>query len=253
MAHPNLGTGSNLPPGPDGTGGTPPGTQPPGAGSPPPGLDKTKLNPILQGMENEEQINDLFSTMMDTIRSRQAPPQNREVPPPPVAPPEPDYKAMMDPNSDQYNPRAAVLDITARNYGGVMTDISTRANEGLFLRFRDEFSDFKEHEADIRELLKSQPNLVPDAKQIAGLYYAAKGYRQTLKEKQDQHQRTRAPSPPVLDEPVKAKPLPDDEARVARSMFRHEQDPEAAYRTYVDRLENGDTTMKVPLSGGTKR
>lgn len=224
-----------------------------GAGA---GLDRTKLNPVLQRM-SETEINELMDTMVQTIATKREPAEQRQtIPVPPVreVPPEPKYEELMDPSHPSYNPKAAMADFVTRNYGGLIQDISQRANAGVFGEFRETYHDFKEYEADIRNVMAQTGVTSPSREQINGLYLASKGLRITMKERADREAlRTRAPSAPKLDDGPKEEPLEPGEERIARRMFRESADPIKEYRAYVARVDDGDMTMKVPLSGGKKR
>jgi hypothetical protein len=196
-------------------------------------------------------MNELVDTLVQTIAARREP--ERRAPEPVKPEPAPDYREMFDPNSDKFNPQAAVADITQRNYGSLINDISGRANEGMYMRFREEYPDFKEFEPDIRKLLTDSRQNNPSPEQINGLYFAAKGYRSTMKEKQDRETLRTKPPAPAKKEEATEEPLDVDEVKVAKRMFSRSENPEKAYREYVKKLDQQDTTMKVPLSGGVKR
>lgn len=236
-----------------------------GEGSGKPALDRTKLSPALQNL-SEEQINSVVDTMFSALASRSSgsvddgaggggsPPPSSGTPEPPA---EPDYKELFDPQSDKFNPKGAVADIVARNYGKLIGDISTRATTGQFMRFREEYPDFKDFEGDIQSTLKKSGAINPTDEQIIGVYYAAKGMRQTQRERQDRATASQRGTPPgpadTRDERPKQRSLDEDEKAVARRMFSHKEDPEKAYLEYAEKLEKGDTTMKVPLSSGVRR
>lgn len=257
-ATPAPGAGTPAPDG--GTGGTPPGTGTPGdgsggGGSAPPIIDRSKLSPVLRAL-SEEQINGLVDEMVGIIATRKpvATTDAGAATAPPAPAPKPDYKEMFDPTSEKFNPEAAVADIAQRNYGGLISDIGRNASEGVFSQFRETYHDFKEYEQDVRKILKDSGVNAPNATQINTLYFAAKGQRITSRELADRAAARTAPpsAPKPTDKPAVA-PLDVEEVRIARRMFPDSQDPEADYRTYAARLETGDTTMKVPLSGGVKR
>lgn len=255
--------GTQVPSNPGGTAGAGTGTAAAGQGTPGAGagagggsavaIDQEQLSPILKGKSASE-LNELVDTMVRVIAERKQPPAGEAPPPPPKPEPEPNYNELMDPASPNYNPRAAVLDMVQRNFGGVIADISSRANEGVMMQFRDAYPDFKEYEGDIRKLLSEQRIVNPSPQQINGLYLAAKGWKVTRDEIQARERlRTQPPSPPKNDDVPIEEPLEPGEEEVARVTFRNEPDPIKAYRDYVKRMDSGDTTMKVPLSGGKRR
>jgi hypothetical protein len=247
----------------DGNGGpgTPPGTGAPGneggEGGGSAGLDRSKLPSFMRNM-NETEIGEMVDTMVAAIANNRSGggggPSDQQVPRP-EPPAKPDYKRLMDPQDDQYNPEAAMADFVRRNYGSVVADISDRANEGLYSQFRNEYPDFKEFESDIRRLAKEAQNqgVVVNSENIGQTYFILKGRKTAQKERQDRETaRTRPPSPPVSEDRTEP-PLSPGEEKIARRMFRNSPDPVKSYREYAAKVTSGQTTLKVPLSGGVRR
>lgn len=220
------------------------------------GLDRSKLNPIIKGM-SEEQINGLLDEMVLAVSTRKPADGGAQTPPKPVVPTGPteaEIREMFDPASDKFDPAAAVRKIAEANYGPVIADIGRNAAEAVFTQFRSEYPDFKDYEQDIRKVLKDSGVAAPTPQQINTVFMATKGHRITMKEKESRATaRTAAPSAPKEPAEPKVIELDEQEKRVARRMFSGSADPEKDYRDYVARLDAGDTTMKVPLSGGQKR
>lgn len=246
--------------------GAPAGGSPPASGAPVTGsegggaaLDRSKLNPILRNM-SETEVNDLVDSMVQAINAKGGAPAGpssaaggSQTPPTPVA--DPDYREMFDPSSDKFDPGAAVKHIAEKNFGPLVRDVASSATEGLYGQFRERFPDFKDHERDIRQMLQNGNVVAPTSNQVYQLYTSVKGHKATQKELQARESaRTAPPSPPIVnDDKKKAEPLDEFEKTVARRMFPDAQDPEAAYRDYAERLDSGNSTMKVPLSGGVRR
>lgn len=243
-----------------GTGGTGGGTGTPsgtGQGGSAGTLDRSKLAEPLRNL-SEEQLNSVVDTMFQALSRREAAaPPTSDAPPPARQPdPEPNWNEYFDPASDKFNPKVAMAEFVERNYAPLIGDISRRAVQGSFARFREEFPDFKDYEGDISKALQASGIANPSDAQITGVYFAAKGQRAALAER---NARTKAQSSPppsaasTQDDLPKETPLDDDEKVVARRLFPNATDPEKAYRDYARRLDQQDTTMKVPMGGGVKR
>lgn len=242
-----------------GTGGTGGGTGTPagsGQGGGTGTLDRSKLAEPLRNL-SEEQLNSVVDTMFQALSRREAsgtPPT--EAPPPRQPDPEPNWNEYFDPASDKFNPKAAMAQFVERNYAPLIGDISRRAVQGSFVKFREEFPDFKDYEGDVSKALQTSGIANPSDAQIMGVYFAAKGQRAALEER---NKRTKAQSSPppsaanVQDDKPTEAPLDDDEKVVARRLFPNATDPEKMYRDYAKRLEQADTTMKVPMGGGVRR
>ena len=219
-------------------------------------LDRSKLSEPLRHL-SEEQLNSVVDTLFAAVSRKGAgEPAAPAEPAPPPPPTNEDYKDLFDPASEKFNPAAAISDIVQRNYGGVIRDISRNATRAVFGRFREEFSDFKEFERDIEQALQASGVVNPTDAQIQGVYFAAKGQRAALKERQDRAAALRAPAPSPAanrEDVPREEPLEDEEKLVARRMFPNAQDPEKAYREYARKLDQQDTTMKVPMGGGNRR
>lgn len=218
-------------------------------------LDRSKLSEPLRNL-NEDQINQVVETLFTAVSRRgadAAPPPRAEEPPAPTAD---DYKEMFDPSSERFNPAAAIADVVQRNYGGLIRDIGQRATTAVYSRYREEYPDFKEYEKEVSQALQASGVVNPTDAQIQGVYFAAKGQRAALKERQARAAAASAPAPSPANmrgEVPREEPLDDEEKLVARRMFPNAQDPEKAYREYARKLDAQETTMKVPFGGGNKR
>lgn len=203
------------------------------------------------------EITELFETMATTIRTVSHNPAPASQAPAPPAPPakksrtKEEWKVLLDPNSEQFDPESVVTEIAERNYGKVMGEINGRAIRGLFGNFRNEFPDFQDYEQDIaKAFAASDPASISEA-QVLQAYFTAKGMKTTLKEKQAARQKTtttHAPTPGAGEAPKEAE-LTDVEKTVAKRMFRRSDNPEKDYRKFL-KLDEEGFTMKVPVGGG---
>lgn len=219
-------------------------------------FDREKLHPILRDM-TPEQINDLMDTMATGLKSvgRPASERPREEEPKAPEPPKPpgDMKDLLNPQSEHYNPEAALDYVVRKNYGGVVRDIGTRTINSTLAIYKQELPDFGDYEEDIRKALKGMdPTAVTDA-QIMGMYFQAKGIKMTAKERTERAKKSGAttvpPSAPKVD--TETKELAEIEVEVAQRMFRRAADPVAEYKKYLKQLE-GSPEMKVPVGAGKK-
>lgn len=210
----------------------------PGSG----GLDRTKLPTILQGM-NEEQIGETFNTLFNAVRS----PVERtvEAPPPPKRLSADELKERFDTTSDKFDPRSAITELVNENYGGLITDISKKANEGMKTSFRTNIPDFKEHEADIDKVLQGiDPNLV--SQQVMLDAYLRVVGAKSLKVKIGEATRpptTHSPTPRKEEQDEK---LSEEEINVAKVMFRGAADPIAEFRKASKMMGESGVSVKVP-------
>lgn len=225
------------------------------------GFAREKLHPAIRGM-NPEEINDLFETMAQGLRTvasgqggagggqqgsaNNAPPKEEEV----VV----DYKAMLDPSNAAYDPEKAFGTFVQKNYGRLIGDINNRSVRSTFTGFRQQFGDFQELEPEIEKLLQGRNPATLTEQDVAGAYFTAKGVKHALKERQEAAVRkgvtTQPPSPPAGGGGKPAE-LSDTEKQVARKMFRKSADPEGDYiKALAKEDQDGGMTVKVPLGGG---
>lgn len=230
-------------------------------------FDRAKLHPALRDMRPEE-ITELFETMANTIRTvqeRPAPrdisgvPEHARVPPPPrreEPPPEKlreQYKELLDPASEKFDPETAFRDFANRNYGKLFGDINARSIRGLFGSFRAQLPDFKDHEDDVMEALKTRDPTTLTEQDVLSTYFAVKGMKATIKERQAAA-KAATTVPPTPKEPGKKEvELSDLEVTVAERMFKHIPDRKKRveeYRKFAG-YEEG-ISMTVPVGGGKK-
>lgn len=227
-----------------------------GAGTGTPGtpqFDRNKLNPVLRSL-NEDELNEVFDTLLTSVRQG---PQNQQpsvqAQPAPAPEPEPDYKELLDPNSEQFNPQAAFQGFVKKNYGTLLGDINQRSLDAVFLNMAQQFPDFREHEQDIRGILRQRDPLSLTQADVLGTYYAVKGAKQTNEELKKR--RAAASSSTVTPTPSAPKEQQEDiqisavEQSVAARMFPRAKDPVAEYKKYLKRDTEG-FEMKVPIGGG---
>lgn len=219
------------------------------------GFDANELHPALRGMKPAE-ITELFETMATTIREVQRPPVRtepvREAPPPKRQRTKEDWKALLDPNSDQFDPESVVTEIADRNYGKLLGDINTRAVRGMLSTFRTEFHDFQDHEAEVMKAFAGVDPTQISESQIMQAYLTSKGLKQLQKERQESKQKsttTRQPTP-TTQAAAKETELSEAEVTIARKMFRRAADPIAEYKKFA-KFEDG-MEVGVPLGGGKK-
>lgn len=234
-------------------------------------FDRAKLHPALRDM-TPEQITNLFEDMANGLRARPtAPPADGgeqslglpgRVPPKPREEPtklsKEQLKEYFDPNSEKFDPGAAVVALGQENFGNLLGDINRRSITGLFGTFRSDIPDFKDYEADIQTALQGRDPASITERDVLGVYLQAKGLRHTLKERADRAAKsatTLAPTPDPKDKKPESEPLSALEEQVADRMFREEESSEkrrVKYKEWRDRDEKGDLTMKVPVGGGKK-
>ena len=245
------GTGGNPPNGQQpggganpagGAGGNQPGSNPADAGTA--GVDRSKLSPLLRGM-TEDQINETFNSLFQAIRQ----PVNQPPAAPKVEAPKPvtneDVKERFDPMSDKYDPVGAVRDIAQANYGGLLEDISRRANAGMKQALKAQLPDFDKHEADIDKVLAGVPANQVTQELVAQTYFAVLGAKEAARIQGERNKpaTTVPPSTQKPEEtPVKLSP---EEESVARVMFRGSQDPIKDYLEAQKKMDAG-YQLKVP-------
>lgn len=232
-------------------------------GAPEPGnesgveFNPNELHPALRGMKPTE-ITELFESMATTIREQAHRPASREpTPQTPATPPvrkqrtKDEWRKLLDPSSDDFDPEAVVTEIADRNYGKLLGDINTRAIRGMFSQFRTEFHDFHEFENQIGEAFKgADPTQITET-QVLQAYLTAKGMKHLQTERQQAKSKTTTTKAPTPQAPEKKEPdLSEAEVSIARKMFRKAEDPIKAYREFA-KYEEG-MEVSVPLGGGKK-
>lgn len=232
-----------------GTGGVNPGTNAADSTK----LDREKLNPLLKGM-SEEQVNEVFDTLFSAVRRgpnsgvpEHAQERPRVEPPRPVTKDE--LREAFDPNSEKFDPQAAIDRIVTQNYGGLLSDIGNRATMGMKMALKSQFPDIDEYEAGINQVLKGRDPATITQQEMVGAYLMAKGAKQVEQEVQA---RTRKPAvtPPSVQEDPEARErereesLSKDEEDVARIMFRNSADPVAEFKRTRNLAKNWK--IKVP-------
>ena len=240
---PGTGSGTGSEQNPNGSGASP---------LSPAQFDRTKLNPVLRSLD-EEELNQVFDTLLQTVR--QGPSNQPQSVQAPIAPPEPepDYKELLDPNSEQFNPQAAFQGFVKKNYGTLLGDINQRSLDSVFLNMAQQFPDFREHEGDIRNILKQRDPLSLTQMDVLGTYYAVKGAKVT--NEQLKQKRTAAAASTVTPTPSAPKEHQPEiqisavEQQIAARMFPRAKDPVAEYKKYLKSDREG-FEMKVPIGGG---
>ena len=218
------------------------------------GLDRTRLNPILAGM-TEDQLNESFEALFAAARERpMGVPDHARQPEAPAAPAKPtkeELREYFDPSSDKFDPEAAMRRVVDTNYGSLIGDINTRSLEGLKLALKQEYPDMDEYTKEMSVILQGRPAATLSQQDILGAYFMAKGVKVTSKEKSDRTKRptTTAPSAPRLDEDEGGAPgevkLTQEDERLARIMFRNSADPIAEFR----RAYKVGTEFKIRVPG----
>ena len=208
------------------------------------GLDRSRLAPLLQSM-SEEQINDTFNTMFAAMR------RPAEVPPAPrieapKAPSREDLKERFDTMSDKFDPDGAVRDLVTANYGGLISEIGQKANEGMYMSLRATLPDFDKHEQDVRTVLKDVPANQINQNTLMNTYFSVVGAK-TVGEQIKSRQAAPTTRQPSNQKAEDAGPnLTKDEEEVARVMFRNSADPLADYKKALKMVDEGSMSVKVP-------
>ena len=212
---------------------------------------RADMHPVLRDM-NPKQITELFETMSAGMRTAPAP-EAPKVAEPPKAP----EAAMMDPSSEEYDPRKFIEETVQRSFGGVVSDLQKNAMSGVFGELRSKFPDFKKYEDRIQaEVAKVPAGTTVTSQQLARAYFELKGLDQYNADKAATAKaasvKTERPSPPK--EPDKEVPLSEQERAVAPKMFPRAKGQEAAeaeYKKYATAkiMEEG-VMMDVPTGGG---
>lgn len=244
------GNGKVIPvivPGNEPAGGTGPSGGSPAADGTPPGvsgLDRAKLPALLRGM-SEEQIGETFDTLFNAVRQPREPAVAPKVEPPKPKMTDEDLRKRFDTTSDDFNPRAALADFVQENYGGLITDISRKANEGMKAAVRGMIPDFQEHEADIDAALANvDPNQI-NQQVMVDTYLRVVGAKALKGKLADRAKppKTVEPRPKPDDAPAQ---LSAEEQTVARVMFRNAADPIAEYHKALKMMGESGVTVKVP-------
>jgi hypothetical protein len=214
-----------------------------------------------------EEITDVLETMSTTIRTLQTRgtgadsgvPAHARPPEPPKRPEPPSkdqYKELLDPASESFDPERAFRAFAEANYGQLVGDINARTIRGLYGTFRSEFPDFKDYEVDITTALQGRPAAELTEQDVLHTYLAAKGLRMTQRERAERAKAaatTMPPSPPDGGKPKEVE-LSALEQEVAHRMFKRIADPQERlkrYRAFAAKDEEG-MTLSVPIGGGKK-
>jgi hypothetical protein len=268
-------------PGGTGEGGVPAGGEG-AAGGPAAGSDLTayrqELDPVLRGMEPQH-MNELFYRLSGAAQPGQAQEPSTigmtgEVPPaaggaPPTqggAPPaqapvidEAAIKAQFDPNSETYDPQAAINQVVQANYGPLVSDITQRSLVGTFAAFKQAYTDWDEFEPLIRQQLSQTPAHLITEQVINGAYFQQKGFKQAQTEQAERRSagesHTLAPTPRPGDDSQSTEPteLNALEKQAARVQFREYEDPEKEYKKWKAITDLDEAyEVQVPLGGGKK-
>lgn len=229
------GSSSNGSEGGEGNGGAGEGgSNAPGAGT----LDRGKLNPLLRGMP-EEQLNEVFDALMSAARKKdQAPdmsgvpsharPAQREEPAAPKMPTRDQFKEMLDPNHENFNPEVAFKAVVEANYGGLINDIGRNATAGIKGELRRQLPDFDKYEADIDTVLAGSGNV--SQAQMVDTYFRVKGLRQTQEEIAARQKPPVTAPPSPRKEQATEPAMSSEDIEVAKVMFRGSADPIAEYK-----------------------
>lgn len=241
------GSGQNPPASTAGGGsGGPPDNSQGGAGA---AIDRSKLNPLISNL-GEDQLNEVFETLFTAARNANSgvPAHARE--PEPKAPAAPQYtrdelREMMDPSSDKFDPEAAILQVTSKNYGNLIQDLGTKALSAVELSVRQQFPDFDQYKGGIDQILRGRdPSTISQADMV-GAYFMAVGAQKVEQERKERLKPpTTQPPSPAKDDATATPKLSADEERAARIMFPEAADPNLAYTEAVGRMTKGVT--KVP-------
>lgn len=218
-------------------------------------FNREDLDPALRGM-GPKQINELFMGLLQQAGrngGREEPARPAE----PAKPPEPiNYKELMDPGHESYNPEKAFRGFVEQNYGTLLGDINKRSVQGLYGRFGGQIHDFKEYESEIEKALENRDPTSVSEKDILGTYLTLKGAKQLHKERQEMartagsttHKPSTA-SEAVPDEMV----LTPEQKEVAHMMFSKEPDPEGKYKEWKKKSDKGAYQLSVVTDATGKR
>lgn len=255
----NPGSGQGA--GDEGAGGTG-GDRQPGAGAGSDGrsassLDRTRLNPMLRGMD-EDQLNEVFDSLFTAARAGRdsgVPGHAREETPRVEVPKPPDkdaLKAMFDVNSEHFDPQAAIDQIVTANYGGLLSDINTRSLSAVEVSIAQIYPDYMEYKGDINKILAGRAPATISQNDLVGAYIMARGAKLVTKEMEERKKppTTRPPSASNSNEDGAppsngTRKLTSEEEGVARIMFRSSPDPIKAFREAEAKALDFNK-MKVP-------
>jgi hypothetical protein len=166
-------------------------------------------------------------------------------------------KAQMDPNSETYDPQAAINQVVQANYGPLVQDITQKSLVGVFGAFRQAYADWDEFEPLIRQQLSQTPAHLITEQVINGAYFQQKGFKQAQAEQAEKRSaresHTLAPTPRPGDEGQPTEPVALNalEKQAAKIQFREYDDPEAEYSKWKAITDLDEAyTVKVPLGGG---
>jgi hypothetical protein len=221
------------------------------------GLDRSRLNPMLRGMD-EDQLNEVFDTLFSAAKSGResgVPAHAQETVPKPEAPKLPtvdELKAKFDPSSDQFDPVAAIDQIVSVNYGGLLGDINQRSLSAVEVSIAQVYPDYMEYKADINKVLAGRNPTTISQNDLVGAYVMAKGAKVVQKELEDRKKppTTRTPSANNGSDEGGTSSAKDDKLTpemeaTARIMFRGSADPIKAFREAEAKSKDW-SKMKVP-------
>lgn len=203
-------------------------------------LDREKLNPLLRGM-SEEQVNEVFDTLFSAVKrgpdsgvpSHARPAEPRVEAPKPVTKDE--LREAFDPNSEKFDPQAAIDRIVTQNYGGLLNDIGNRATSGMRVALKAQFPDIDDYQQGIDQVLQGRNPAQITQQEYVGAYLMAKGAKQVENEVRERTKKpaTTTPSPAVdleAQERETQDKLSPAEEDVAKIMFRNSADPVAEFK-----------------------
>jgi hypothetical protein len=218
-------------------------------------IDRSKLPALIRDMP-EEQIGEVFNTMLEAVMNKGGSNGGRDMsgvpeharPVAPAAPKQPtkeEFKKMLDPNDEGFNPEAAFKMFVDANYGGLINDIGRNASAGLKVSLRNRFKDFGTYEADVDKVLSRIPAAQVNEDLIINTYFQVKGYRATETEMREAARppKTVEPSPARVDSSA-ATQFNDEETAVAKVMFPGAADPVAELRKAQALMDKGH--VRVP-------
>ena len=216
-------------------------------------LDRSKLNPLLRAMP-EDQINEVFDALFSAVKNKANGPDlsgvpahaRKDEPPAPKKLSKDELKEFFDPNSEKFDPAAAMRLVVEENYSGLLNDIGANATVGLKAAIKAQLPDFHKYEADIDTVLKAVPSSQINQGFILDTYFKVKGLRQTQTELADAAKppTTVRPSPKKDDVETGSDQLSDEDKQVAMVMFRGSADPIAEFKKASKMMDTQN--MRVP-------
>jgi len=217
--------------------------------TPPPGLDKTKLHPVLQGLD-EGQVNDLFNTLY-SVASRGAAEPVKVVEPAKPAVDNDRIKKLMDPSDPDYNPAAAIGEVVRANVAPVMSDINTRAMVGVEQKLVELYPDFGDLRPDIDKIFSGRDRGTISPQELESGYFVVKGARQAKAERDTREKASKVttaePTPSARTSDGK-RGLSPDEKSMAKKFYPNLSAAEAE-KKYARFADSEPFEVNVPLGG----